>query len=61
MSGRFPSTSFVGTMLIIDVVLLGIISSSLLPVEPSPIVIGFGLFGLSPALAYLLTSERVRS
>lgn len=61
MSRRIITNTFVGIMLIIDVVVLGLINSSVLPVGLSPIVIGFALFGLSPALAYFFTSDRIRT
>lgn len=44
-------------MLFIDVLLLGIIGSGILPFEPSALVLGFGLFGVSPVVAYLITES----
>ncbi|GAB3419248.1 hypothetical protein GCM10027435_20300 [Haloparvum alkalitolerans] len=58
MSERFPSSSFIVTMLVIDALFLGILGSGVLPFDPSALLVGFGLFGLSPLLAYLITESR---
>lgn len=58
MSEQFPSSSFIVTMLVIDVLFLGVLGSGLLPFDPNPLLVGFGLFGLSPLLAYLITESR---
>jgi hypothetical protein len=57
MGDQFPSTSFIATMLLIDVLFLAIIGSSIFTFEPSALLIGFGLFGVSPVLAYLITDS----
>jgi len=57
MSEQFPSSSFIVTMLFIDVLLLGVIVTDVLPFAPNALLVSFGLFGFSPLLAYLITES----
>lgn len=61
MNERFSSRSFVMTMLLFDVLFIGIVNSGVLPFNPSPLVVGFALFGVSPALAYLVTEYKTET
>lgn len=54
MSDRLSSSRFLVTTVFIDVLILAGVYSETLPFEVPDLLVGFGLFVVSPVIAYLV-------
>lgn len=61
MSNELSSSTFLVTTLLLDLVILAAAYSGALPFAASDLVVGFGLFVVSPVVAYVVARSRGRT
>lgn len=52
MDDLFRSNRFLVVTIVLDVLLLGLLNSEVLPIRATPVVVGVALLVVSPAVAY---------
>ena len=58
MSDELSPSRFLVTTVLLDLVILAAAYSGVLPYEVSELLVGFGLFVVSPVIAYLVARPR---
>ena len=61
MSDDLSSSRFLVTTLLFDLVILAVAYSGALPFDVSNLLVGFGLFVVSPVVAYVVARPRGRA